>query len=167
MIELKPLSKEAVPRALERAERYRLLNEPAAAESICLDILAVDPGNQQALIALLLARTEQFEEERAEGLAQAREVLKQFKDEYSRAYYAGIICERKGKAQLRQGGPGAAIRAAENMREAMKWYEKAEGLRPSGNDDPLLRWNACARILMRHPELEIEAVEEAFEPPLE
>ena len=38
----------------------------------------------------------------------------------------------------------------------MDWYEKAEALRPAGNDDPLLRWNACARHLARHPELKPE-----------
>ena len=34
---------------------------------------------------------------------------------------------------------------AENGREGL---EKAEELRPPGNDDALLRWNACARIIM-------------------
>src|SRR6266496_5947017 len=32
---LKPISRAAIPRALERAERYRLLSEPEQAESIC------------------------------------------------------------------------------------------------------------------------------------
>jgi len=50
MAELKRLHKDAIPAALEKAERYRLLNEPGEAESICLDILAVDPDNQRALI---------------------------------------------------------------------------------------------------------------------
>ena len=57
MSELKKLSKEAIPAALEKAERYRLLNEPGEAESICLDILAIDPENQRAIIMLLLALT--------------------------------------------------------------------------------------------------------------
>ena len=61
MFELKPLSEKAVPRALERAERYRLLNEPAEAESICQDVLRIEPENQQALISLLPALTDQFE----------------------------------------------------------------------------------------------------------
>ena len=30
--------------------RYRLLNDPEQAESICLDILEVEPGNQEALV---------------------------------------------------------------------------------------------------------------------
>jgi hypothetical protein len=51
MAELKQLHKDAIPAALEKAERYRLLNEPGEAESICLDILAVDPDNQRAVIS--------------------------------------------------------------------------------------------------------------------
>ena len=61
MPELKQLHKDAIPAALEKAERYRLLNEPGEAESICLDILAVDPDNQRAIITLLLAFTDRFE----------------------------------------------------------------------------------------------------------
>jgi hypothetical protein len=45
---LKPLSVDAIPSALVNAERYRFLNEPGEAESICLDVLAVDPANQAA-----------------------------------------------------------------------------------------------------------------------
>jgi hypothetical protein len=29
----------------------------------------------------------------------------------------------------------------------MTWYEKAEAARPAGNDDAILRWNACLRLL--------------------
>ena len=56
--DLKSISIEGVPKALEKAERYRLLNEPSLAESICVDILTVLPAHQQALISLLLARTD-------------------------------------------------------------------------------------------------------------
>jgi hypothetical protein len=164
MFELKALSKEAVPRALEKAERYRLLNEPAEAESICLDILAVEPGNQQALVVLLLARTDQFEE--SENLAGAREVLARLRDEYSRAYYAGIIHERRAKAQLRRGHPGSGHIAYEAIQEALRAFETAETLRPAGNDDALLRWNACVRLLESRPNLG-PAPQERFEAPLE
>ena len=54
MRELKPISTAAVPAALEKALRYRLLNEPAEAESICRDVLLADPGNQEALVTLVL-----------------------------------------------------------------------------------------------------------------
>lgn len=47
----------------------------------------------------------------------------------------------------------------------MDHYEKAESIRPAGNDDALLRWNACARIIMAN---RLEARSEGFlEPPLE
>lgn len=148
MFELKPLSREGVPAALEKAMRYRLLNEPAEAESICHDVLGVEPENQEALVILLLALTDRFGKGYAVGVTQTQEVLPRLRDPYDRAYYAGIICERRAKAQLHQGNPGAGFEAYEFLREAMTWYEKAEAIRPAGNDDALLRWNACARIIM-------------------
>ena len=63
MFDLKPLNPDAIPKALQKAERYRLLNEPEEAESICLDILAIEPDNQQALVMLLLAQTDQFHQD--------------------------------------------------------------------------------------------------------
>ena len=165
MFELKRLSKEAVPAALEKALRYRLLNEPAEAESICHDVLAIDPENQEALVLLLLALTDRFGKGYAVGVTQAQEVLARLQSEYERAYYAGIICERRGKAQLQQGQPGSSHNAYEFFREAMSWFEKAEALRPPKNDDTLLHWNTCARIIMRN-QLSPRA-EESIEPPLE
>jgi hypothetical protein len=152
MFELKPISKDAIPRALEKAERYRLLNEPKEAESICLDILQVDAQNEQALITLLLALTDQFEGNSPQsGLrARAREILPKLKGEYERAYYAGIIHERKARSQLNAGFLGAGSLAYEGFREAMAWYEQAEVIRPPGNDDAALRWNCCARAIMEH-----------------
>src|SRR3712207_2871802 len=105
MFELKAISREAIPLALEKAERYRLLNEPAEAESICLDVLAVDPENQRALVMLLLALTDQFHGGPAECLSQAQEVVPRLRGEYERLYYTGIIWERYGQARLLQGGP--------------------------------------------------------------
>jgi tetratricopeptide (TPR) repeat protein len=166
MHELKPLARPAIPRALERAERYRLLNEPVEAESICLDVLAAEPGHPQALITLLLALTEQFEDALGETVARAQELLSQLRDEYERTYYAGLICERRAKAQLRRGGPGSGYAAFASFQEAMAWYERAEALRPPGNDDALLRWNTCARILARRPDLR-RVPEDRSEPPLE
>jgi hypothetical protein len=148
MFELKQLSADAVPAALEKALRYRLLNEPGTAESICHDVLSIEPENQQALVTLLLALTDRFGKGYAVGITQAQEVLSHLHDPYERAYYAGIICERRAKAQLKQGHPGSGHDAYELLREAMTWYEKAEALRPAKNDDPLLRWNTCARLIM-------------------
>jgi hypothetical protein len=149
----KPITEQGVPAALQKAERYREINDPSSAESICLDVLAVSPENQQALVILLLAITDQFGPAPTEGLRRAREVLPRLQDEYRRTYYAGIICERCAKAQLRSGAPRAGEMAYHWLREAMSWYEKAEALRTPGNDEAILRWNTCGRLLQRHPEL--------------
>ena len=149
-MDLKPITREGVPAALQKAERYRLLNDSTAAESICLDILQVEPDNQQALVTLLLAITDQFSEDSGDSVKRARDVLPKLTDDYKRAYYSGIIAERKAKALLRRGGLGVADVAHDWFRDAMRWYEKAEAIRPSGNDEAILRWNTCARMLGRH-----------------
>ena len=69
---LKSLSKAAIPRSIEKAERYRLINQPWAAESICLDILRSEPGNQRAVHVLLLAITDQFAQHPDTGELDAR-----------------------------------------------------------------------------------------------
>ena len=148
MFDLKLLSPDAIPAALEKALRYRLLNDPAEAESICHDVLRIDPENQQAMVILLLALTDRFGQGYAVGVTEAQEVLSHLHDGYERAYYAGIICERRAKAQLSQGHPGSGHDAYELLREAMAWFEKAEALRPAKNDDALLHWNTCARLIM-------------------
>jgi hypothetical protein len=150
--DLKPLSKDAVPAALAKAERYRLLNEPGEARSICLDVLQADPGNQEAMVMLLLALTDQFPHDASSrAVAHAGELAAALADEYDRAYYLGIIRERLGKSVLERDRYGAAATAAEWLRDAMTFYERAEALRPAHNDDSLLRWNACARLLMELP----------------
>jgi hypothetical protein len=147
MFDLKTLSLEAVPRALAKAERYRLLNEPGEAESICLDALAIDPTNQATIAMLLLALTDQFDANTT-CVHEARRTIDRLTDEYERTYYAGIIYERRAKALLKHATPRGGPRAYEWLREAMVCYEKAEELRPPNNDDALLRWNACARLIM-------------------
>ena len=159
--DLKPISVESIPEALTRVERYRLLNEPSQAESICLDILTIAPAHQQALISLLLVRTDQFGNETT--VAMAREVLSQINGDYERAYYAGIISERNAHAHLRRGGFGSASFAYHALREAMEHFERAEVLRPTGNDDAILRWNTCARVILRNPEIRPLPYEE-FQP---
>ncbi|MGH7937384.1 MAG: hypothetical protein ACREFG_02685 [Chthoniobacterales bacterium] len=165
MPELKKLSPEAIPAALEKAERYRLLNEPAEAESICLDILATDPENQPALIALLLAVTDRFSKGYGVSDTQAGKLLARLTGEYERAYYAGILAERRAKARLAQGSPGSSHHAYDDLSEAMGQFEKAEAIRPRGNDDALLRWNTCARMIAKNKLVARD--EEWIEPPLE
>src|SRR5262249_25425900 len=163
--QLKPMDAAAVPRALEKAERYRLLAEPEEAESICLDILAIEPDHQQALVMLLLALTDQFRHNHTDCQARALDLVPRLRDEYERCYYAGIIRERRGSAQLDRGSPGSSALARAWLQEAMSWYEKAEAVRPPHNDDAILRWNTCARIIMKHNLSAPSA--ESFEPVLQ
>lgn len=150
--ELKPISIQSIPEALAKVERYRLLNEPVLAESICLDVLAIVPDHQQALISLLLARTDQFHSNvQPKG---AQEVLAQIQGEYEQAYYAGVIWERLGNARLRQGSRAAGTSAYHALRDAMSYYEKAMNFAPHGNDEAILRWNTCARVIMQNPDLQ-------------
>lgn len=146
MFELKQLSTEAIPAALEKANRYRLLNEPGAAESIYLDILTIDPDNQEALINIVLAMSDRFGKDYAIGDARITEFLMRISGDYERTYYSGIMYERRGKATLAKGGVGAF----ELLRQAMECFETAESMRPAGNDDAILRWNGCARIITRN-----------------
>lgn len=129
-------------------------------------MLAVDPSNQAALTTLILAITDQFSEELGSSVQRARALLPQLGDAYRRAYYGGIIAERRAKAQLKLGGPQSAKIAADWFREAMKLYEEAERSRPSGNDESILRWNTCARLLQRIGESG-EVEREEYQPALE
>jgi tetratricopeptide (TPR) repeat protein len=151
--ELKALSREAVPAALEKAHRYRLLNEPEQAESICEDVLRVEPDNQAALATLVLALTDRFGGARPVPPRRVRDLLARLTSEYERAYFAGLIAEREGLSWMRSGQPRSGEAAYVCFREAMKHYERAEKVRPSANDDAILRWNSCARIIMAHPDV--------------
>jgi hypothetical protein len=156
--ELKTISPDGIPQALEKAERYRLLDEPAQAESICRDVLAADADNQDALRMLILALTDQFGAHAAAGSArEARTAINALRDEYERAYYTGIVFERETRAYLERKN---VVRSAayDGFRHAMEWYERAEALGPPGSVDAVLRWNGCVRAIERE-RLEPELVE--------
>jgi len=148
ILELKKIHADAVQMALERVERYRLLNQPHVAESICHDVLGVEPNNQEALVGLILALTDQFEEETNVGIKAALDLIPRLNDSYARDYYTGLIHERQGKARLIRNYPGARFDAYELLTLAMHWYEKAESQRGPENDDAILHWNSCARIMV-------------------
>jgi tetratricopeptide (TPR) repeat protein len=166
MFQLKSLTREAIPAALEKAHRYRLLNEPEQAESICEDVLRIEPDNQEAIVILILALTDRLGGPRPVPPHRPRQLLARLAGEYERAYYAGIIDEREGIAWLRSEKPRSGAAAYDCFRSAMTHYEKAEALRPPANDDALLRWNSCARMIMAHPDVApaAEAVERPVTP---
>jgi hypothetical protein len=151
MFDLKPLHSDAIPGALAKAERYRLLNEPWQAESICRDILLLEPNNQEALVMLVLALTDQFDQ--GINALEAHRSADRLRDNYASAYYRGIVFERHAIALHRHGDFRAGPAVYALIESAMQWYERAQTVRPHGNDDSLLRWNACARFLQRSPHL--------------
>ena len=142
---LKTISKQGIPEAIARAERYRLLNEPGEAESICRDVLAVAPDDQAALRLLGLAITDQFVGGAGDRHAEAESILQTLKDPYERLYYTGIVHERRAKSLLRAGARPHTVLVL--FEEALNCFEHAEKIRPEGNDDAILRWNACARLI--------------------
>lgn len=153
MYTLKPISRDNIPSAISKAEHYRLLNEPAQAESICRDVLSLEPENQRALICLTLALSDQISQE-ANAWSDALSVAGRLTSPYEHAYYSGIVWERRAKARYLAGDRPSTQSVYTWVAKALDWFGKAEAVRPAGNDDALLRWNACVRFLSRHPQLQ-------------
>jgi hypothetical protein len=167
-LKLKSISRAGIPEAISKVELYRFLNEPGEAESICRDILAVEPDHQLALRLLGLAVTDQFSGGPSDRHAEAESVFQSLRDSYERLYYTGIVHERRAKALLRSGArPHTVVVLFE---EAMNCFEHAEEMRPPGNDDAILRWNRCVRLLQSRAASEWKSELESFEahdsPPL-
>ncbi len=144
-LRLKAISPAGVASAISKAELYRLLNEPEETESICQDILAVEPENQAALRLLGLAITDQFTGATCDRYAEAERVFRQLTDPAEQLYCMGLLHERRAKAQLRSGRSPHTLLVL--LEEAMRCYEEVEKLRPQGSDDALLRWNRCVRLI--------------------
>ncbi|MCP4339669.1 MAG: hypothetical protein GY799_12460 [Desulfobulbaceae bacterium] len=157
MINLKPLKTEAISAALEKAKRYRLLNEPDDAESICLDILANQADHQDALVTLLLALTDKFPHSGVNpAFEQAKEIVPKLDSSYSKSYYLGVIFERRAKFHLKQGGLGTGTAAYDWFVKAMDAFSEALSADDPKNQEAVLRWNSCARILNSRPEVKAD-----------
>lgn len=150
MPDIKPISKDAIPAALEKARHYRILNQPWQAESICRDILRADPDNQQTIYTIILAMTDQFENRFKKGLTKTLEMVPKLTNKYEAEYCAGLIYERQAIAALNRQTPRAGYIAYEYLVKAMDFYEKAEKLRPPANEESVLRWNACLRLINQY-----------------
>lgn len=159
-LKLKTISVDGIDEALAKAQLYRYLNEPEEAESICHDVLAADPENQSALRQLGLAMTDQFVGQASDRYGEVHAVFERLTDPYEQHYYMGLLLERRAKAQMRAGIPPQAWMSLLN--DAMRHFDEAEKLRPAGNDDAMLRWNRCARILASLPHV----VPEQPQPPV-
>ncbi len=144
-IQLKSISPGSVAEAISKVETYRYLNEPEEAESICQDILAIEPENQMAQRLLGLAITDQFTGGVGDRAAEAERIFQGLDDPYERSYYTGIARERWAKAQLKAGRPPHMV--VPLFESALRCFAEAEQMRPPGNDDAILRWNRCVRLL--------------------
>ncbi len=142
---LKYISPAGIPEAITKVGLYRSLNEPEEAESICRDILAIEPRHQLALRLLGLAVTDQFAGGASDRYREAEQAFQQLDDPYERFYYAGILYERRAKAQLNAGLPPHTLHPL--FEQALRSFSEAEKIRPTGNDDAILRWNRCVRLL--------------------
>jgi tetratricopeptide (TPR) repeat protein len=158
---LKAISLEGVESALAKVELYRFLNEPEEAESICHDVLAAQPGHQLALRLLGLTITDQFTGTAADRYTEVEKAFQLLSDRYERLYYTGLLHERRAKAQLRAGRPPYTLLVL--LEEAMKCYEEAERIRPVGNDESILRWNRCVRLMRSHGDADWHREVEVFE----
>jgi tetratricopeptide (TPR) repeat protein len=164
--QLKTISRSGIADALAKVQHYRYLNEAEEAESICRDVLAVDPENQMALRQLGLTITDQFKGALSDGFREAQACFENLSSAYERSYYQGILHERRAKAQLRAGHAAHSLLAS--FENAMRCFEEAEKIRPQGNDDALLRWNRCLRLMRDMPGLagESESFEAGDTPPI-
>jgi tetratricopeptide (TPR) repeat protein len=148
--QFKMIRKSSIAEALAKAKHYRYLNQGEEAESICRDILVVDPENQMAVRLLGLAITDQFLGATSDRHQEAQDCFEKLTSPYERSYYTGILYERRAKAQMRAGHLAHSLIAS--FEKAMQCFEEAEKVRPAGNDDSLLRWNRCQRLLESIPE---------------
>ena len=149
---IKRIHPSGVDAALQKADKYRELDQPAEAESICRDVLTLDAEHQLALRILGLAVTDQFAAGTGPRFAEAQRVFGRLRDPYERAFYGGLACERWAKVQLTAGMPVGAVRPL--FDQALARYAEAERLQPAGNDDAILRWNSCVRTLQTIPAAE-------------
>src|SRR5215831_11228129 len=159
--QLKTISKQGIAEAFSKVNLYRSLNEPEEAESICHDILAVELENQLAQRMLGLTITDQFTGQVADRYSEVETLFENLADPYERHYYKGLLYERRAKAQMRAGRPPQML--VPLFLQAMHHFEEAEKIRPSDNDDSVLRWNRCVRLLRTLPEVEPQPQESTFE----
>jgi|SRR6266481_343299 len=164
--QFKTISRSGIAEALVKVQHYRYLNQSEEAESICRDILTADPENQMALRYLGLAITDQFTGSASDRFNEAHSCFNKLTNAYECSYYQGILNERRAKAQLRAGHRAPSLLAS--FETALHFFEEAEKIRPKGNDDALLRWNRCIRLMQSIPELakDSEIFEASDAPPI-
>lgn len=147
-LSLHDIHADSIDLALDKARQYRSLLEPEIAESICLDVLNIDPDNQAALVMYVLALTDQISISGSQSPFQAIEnAIERLSSDYQRIYYTGIFHERRARFMLTQ--PMSRVFAYDYFIKALACYQQAEQMRPEHNDEAILRWNSCVRTIGR------------------
>lgn len=147
-LNLHDIHAESIELALDRARQYRSLLEPEIAESICLDILNIEPDNQAALVVYILALTDQISISGSQSPFQDIDAaIARLTSEYQQIYYTGIVLERRARFMLTQ--PMSRAFAYDYFIKALECYQQAEHMRPNHNDEAILRWNSCVRTIQR------------------
>lgn len=141
---LKELGARNLGAALALAKHYRDLSQPEEAESICRDILRVNPEEGDALRTLGLALTDRFPTAWRTLFDEACSIFAKLDSEYERVYYTALAWERYAKAELEAGHAQSALHAFE---EAMQGFEEAERLSAADDPAPILHYNRCVRAL--------------------
>ena len=159
-LKLHNIHADAIKKALKKAKQYRSLIEPEIAESICLDILHIDENNQDALVVYILALTDQFHHtEKKMQVKLIQKAIKKLISQYQRYYYTGLLNERRARFLISQ--PMSHSFAYDYFIEALQNYQRAEQIRPENNDEAILRWNSCIRMIQQEklqPRLDSEDV---------
>lgn len=159
-LKLHDIHADAIKKALKKAKQYRSLLEPEMAESICLDILHIDEKNQDALVIYILALTDQFHHaERQTQVKVIQKAIKKLASQYQRHYYTGLLNERRARFLISQ--PMSHSFSYDYFIEALQNYQQASEIKPENNDEAILRWNSCIRIIEQEklkPRLDSEDV---------
>jgi hypothetical protein len=140
------ISQKSIPTVLKKARQYRALLEPDLAISICLDVFAIEPTNQDALVIYMLALTDVYSHQNIKP--QPEKILKtiaQFESEFHQVYYQGIFLERKARAMLKSSMSHSF--AYEGLMEALELYQQAQKIAPEQCADPILRHNSILRTI--------------------
>ena len=137
---------DAIGQALEKARQYRSLMEPEIAESICLDVLHVQPDNQDVLVIYILALLDQIPHPETQIEVKSIErIIDKLNSEYQRYYYSGLLHERMARYMITQTMSHSF--AYDYFYQALRCYYQAQKIIPAQNEEAILRWNSCIRTI--------------------
>ena len=101
------------------------------------DILAVEPENQEALRELIGAIAQQVGSGVGGDVSETARLIGELKSEFDRAYYSGIVQERRAKELLAHGTLGVGPAVYDLLVKAMDHYESAQAVSAPGNDSAI------------------------------